>query len=75
MKDPVYVQVERRIGQPGMVNGLMVRMKSVDGDFDKYCAISDADNKASQLQMFKSLVQMCEEVSYYPLPVPKRSDI
>lgn len=64
MTKPVHITVSKN--QSGYANSLMIRMHTEDGSYDRYTAISDADNKASQIQMFKSLVQMCEEVAGVP---------
>ena len=57
----VYISVSEN--EIGYVNSLFIRIHNEDGSYDRYCATSDQDNKASQLQMFRSLVQMCKEIA------------
>lgn len=69
MNNPVHIIVGGN--QLGFEDGLLIRMHNEDYTYDRYCAISDRNNKASQLQMFKALVQMCEEIvgiNYPPAP-------
>lgn len=68
---PVHIVVVEN--QPGHVDDLLIRMYNEDYTYDRYCAISDRSNKASQLQMFKSLVQMCKEIAGYVPPEDRSS--
>jgi hypothetical protein len=64
-KDEEKPKIEIYISEapsPDAVKPLFVRMLLTDGSFNKYTAITDVDNRASQLQMFKSLIEMIKGI-------------